>query len=431
MSQYKKNILNNFMVNIFNMIIAYIISVLVSRKLGTSGKGEFAFLFLLADIIAGYGHLGVISATNYFQTRMGLEKQKIYNINLTYNIIISAIVVGIITLLYSNGIILKEYNVKLIIGFIIYTVLILLRSYLNNIYTGDERIRDMNKFLIISSSMSAFLVITTFSKLSVTLYVFIKCIEVGINVLLLLTKNNYKFRPQLDFNIIKKEIRYGINPMLANLCIFLSYKIDKFFVKGISGQSELGLYDTAVMLAELALIIPQAIANPIIARLYNLPLDSQERKDVIQQTLRYGFTSCVLLSLIGICCIPLIPLVYGKSYAPSQLMTCILFFSIPFISIGKITTAYFYSSGNVGIITKFSSISLLINCILNIILIPKLGGIGAAIATTFSYTIYGAQYIIFFRKELNVNTLNLLFLGKNEVLSLLKSSKGILKKVKR
>ncbi|CAM2778723.1 polysaccharide biosynthesis C-terminal domain-containing protein [Hathewaya histolytica] len=421
MSNYKKNILNNFITNIFNMILAFFVSILISRKLGPGGKGYLSFFMLLADLIASYGHLGVINATNYFQTRKGFKKQTIYNINLTYNILICGIVTIVSGTLYVNDVIFKGYNIWVFIAFILYTIFILLRSFFNSIYIGDERIKAMNTFTVLPATISAIAVISMINHLTIFTYICIKVIEVGINVLLLLFNSKYKYRPYFSFNIIKDEIRYGINPLLANLSIYLNYKIDQFLIKFLNGNIELGLYTTAVMLSELVLVIPQAIANPITAKLYNLPLESKERKDTIVKTLRYGFTACVILTLIGMCCIPLIPIVYSDKYIPSQLITFILFLSIPFVSIGKITTPYFYSSGNVKIITRFSITSLVVNTVLNVLFIPKFRGIGAAMASSISYCVYGVQYIRYFRKELDIKVLDLLFISRDEFNQLIKS----------
>ncbi|WP_307355632.1 flippase [Hathewaya limosa] len=427
-SQYKKNILNNFMANIFNMVLAFVISILIARKLGPTGRGYLAFFMLIADLVASYGHLGIINATNYFETRMGFKKEKIYNINLTYNILICIIMAVVFSVLYTNGIAFKNYDVPLFSAFIAYTILILLRSFLNTIYIGDERIKSMNMFTVVTATISSVIVLLNITHLTLFMYVGIKVIEVGINVLLLLFNSKYKYKPDLDLKIIKEEIKYGINPLLASLSIYLNYKIDKFLIKFLNGITELGLYSNAVTLSELVLIIPQAIANPITAKLYNLSLESEERKETILKTLRYGFTACVMLTVIGMCCIPLIPVVYGTKYIPSKLMTFILFLSIPFVSIGKITTPYFYSSGNVKIITKFSVISLIVNTVLNFILIPRMGGNGAAIASTISYTIYGVQYIRYFKKEFNVKTKELLFINKSEMLVLIEQIKNKIKR---
>lgn len=427
MFQYKENIINNFAVQVFNVVLSFIISIIVSRQLGPTNKGNLTFFMLIADLFCNYGHLGVINATTYFQTRKNYNRQFIYRVNLTYNLFICGITTICFFCLYKNKILFVNYSKFLFLCFLAYTLLTLLKVFLNTIYVGDERIKEMNRYYVISSIISSSLIIINIKNINLETYLIIKIVEMIINDFLLFIKSGYKYKFTLKINIIIEEIKYGVNPLLANLCIYLNYKVDLFLIKFFVGNTELGLYALAVSLAELVLIIPQAISNPITARLYNLPKESKERKEIVIRTLRYGFTSCIIISCLGIMCIPLIPIVYSLKYKGSMIITFILFFSIPFVSIGKITIPYFYSSGNVSAINKFSFISLLINTVLNLILIPKFHGIGAAIASTFSYLAYGIQYINFFKKEFNVSSKELLLINRKDLTLIIKEAKEFLK----
>lgn len=428
MGKFKSNIISNFFVQVFNLGLGFIVSIFVTRQLGELGKGYLSFFMLISDMIVSYGHLGVMNAVNYFQTRKGYEEENIFRNNMTYFSLVWIVFSIGLSLLYFGNIALVEYSKPLFILLIIYILLLMIKTFLNNLYIGSEKILEMNKFYIISTITSTILVLVMLHKINITIYIGIKTIEILVNVILLIKNIGYKYKPKLELSLIKSEIKFGINPLISTLCIYLNYRIDQFFIKSFNGLHELGIYALAVSLVELVLIIPQTVANPITAKLYNIPLDSPARRGLTMKTLRYGFTLCVIISALGILCIPLIPIVYTKAFAPSMKVAFILFLSIPFVSISKITTPYFYSSGNTKVITRFSFTALVINIVLLFILTPKFGAIGAAYSSSISYLIYGVQYILYFKKEFNTKARNLLFIrykeGKDLVISSVLMIKG-------
>jgi len=106
----------------------------------------------------------------------------------------------------------------------------------------------------------------------------------------------------------------------------------------------------------------------------------------------------MLLSSLGIM-IPIIfigafsiPLIFGDVYGPASSILIVHVLAMPFIFMGtafvrwivveKLTRFFLFSQGA----------GIVVNGVLNLILIPILGGVGAAIATVISYAI--ALYLI-------------------------------------
>ncbi|MEG1142616.1 MAG: polysaccharide biosynthesis C-terminal domain-containing protein, partial [Clostridia bacterium] len=208
-------------------------------------------------------------------------------------------------------------------------------------------------------------------------------------------KVNIKFA--LDRLLIKKEFKFGMIIYLATFFIFMNYKVDQYFIKFMLGISELGVYTAAVALAELLFLIPASVASAILGRLYNISSDDmEERKRITSSTIKVTFYITFMLMIAGIFCTPLIPIVYGVQYTGAIIPTIILFIGILFASIGKISASYFQSTGQPKIHLLIAFIVFASNIILNLLLIPVMGIIGAALASTISYIFYGVLYIACF-----------------------------------
>jgi O-antigen/teichoic acid export membrane protein len=103
---YKKNISLNLLTQIIRIVVAFSISIIVSRVLGTQGKGEIAYILLIFGIIANYGHFGINNATLYFHKKSKYTEEEVYSVNLTYLTIILLVDAIIILCLYKSGIFL-------------------------------------------------------------------------------------------------------------------------------------------------------------------------------------------------------------------------------------------------------------------------------------------------------------------------------------
>jgi O-antigen/teichoic acid export membrane protein len=102
----------------------------------------------------------------------------------------------------------------------------------------------------------------------------------------------------------------------------------------------------------------------------------------------------LLISIIGVCCKPLVTILYGKEYVKTGLSMIILLIGIPFLAIGKVSSVYFYTNGKTRIHMQISFGVLLVNLVANFFLIPKYGIYGAAITSTVSYIFYAIVYLI-------------------------------------
>ena len=90
---------------------------------------------------------------------------------------------------------------------------------------------------------------------------------------------------------------------------------------------------------------------------------------------------------------------YGKEYELAGIVMIVLLIGVASAAIGKVAPAYFTTEGISKVHFKVTGMVLVINLIFNFILMPKFGIIGAAIASTISYTFYGIIYIAMLKKS--------------------------------
>ncbi len=428
---YKKNIASNFIVKIVKIVLGIVTSILVARSLGAEGKGYLAYFLLIIGLISSYGHLGINNATTYFQKRSKYEEQDVFNVNVTYLLILSVVISIIIVLLKFYNIILSEYNWPMTIGGLVVIFSTFVFTCTNLLYIGNERIVEINRYNIVFNFLS-FMIICVLYLLNILniFSVFFLTVSISLIKSIWFTyKLGLKIKYKIDISLLKAEFKYGIIIYFSALFIYLNYRADQYLIKKMLGNSQLGVYSIAVTLAELVFLVPGSITTAITSKLYNIDMEISNRKFITSTTIKYTFYICLILSVIGIFMTPLIPIVYGQDFAKASQVTTILFIGIIFASIGKVSAPYFFTKGKPQVHLLITAVVLLFNICFNLYLIPKLGINGAAIASTVAYIIYGIFYLYYFIFKEKFKFEELLILNKSDFKYIKGIGGGILSKI--
>ena len=154
------------------------------------------------------------------------------------------------------------------------------------------------------------------------------------------------------------------------------------------GLEEVGIYNAAFPTAMLLWYITSAIGYvllPITSELWSKGMKRELRKGI---ELLYRFSLILILpatfSLI-IFSSTILRLFYGSDYVVGNMALKILAIAIMFHSFHGINGGIFSGIGKPSINTKIVGTGAILNILLNLILIPEFGYVGAAIATMVAY----------------------------------------------
>ncbi|MGQ9850772.1 MAG: flippase [Aggregatilineaceae bacterium] len=191
----------------------------------------------------------------------------------------------------------------------------------------------------------------------------------------------------------QKLLADGWPLLLESLAVMIYMRIDQTMlgqmISGEKGAREVGLYAAAVKLSEIWLFVPMAIRTtffPTIVR--SKKLSPAEYRQRIQRLLNL----MVLLSYgVAIPTTILAPFIirffYGPEFSDAAPMLAILIWAGVWTSMSILRSAVVQSENRQVLTLQASILGAVSNVLLNLILIPPLGGIGSAIATNVSYGI--------------------------------------------
>lgn len=185
---------------------------------------------------------------------------------------------------------------------------------------------------------------------------------------------------------IRQILRYGLTTELGLVADLVNYRADVLLLNGFIGPAAVGIYDVAVLMIERLWIVSQAVGHVVLARVATLD-DDAARGDVTTITVRAVFWVTALGALVAFLLADwAIPLFFGAGFGESAAALQILLPGIVSMGVARLLIADITGRGRPGINSVQTVISAVLNVALNLYLIPRYGVLGAAFATTISYT---------------------------------------------
>lgn len=201
-------------------------------------------------------------------------------------------------------------------------------------------------------------------------------------------------------NLIADTGKFGMKAMFGNVISDINTRIDVMMLGGLCGDTVAGQYSFITIIAEgllLVLFVFRSNYNPVFSKMiYNGDFDELEIvfKD-LRNKMRLLFGIGGILLFVGYCffCVLFLGEEFINSILPAGIVILGCFVMAPYFVCGNLCTLL----GKPIIDTKITFYAILINILLNVILIRICGIFGAALATTFSHSIYAIvtkRYII-------------------------------------
>lgn len=254
----------------------------------------------------------------------------------------------------------------------------------------------------------------------------VRCIGSLIRVIILKYQYNSSYLGKLENKSVKLDIKLIVKIIDESKYLWFSFvsfliytQTDRLMINHYLGVEEVGVYTIGMQLSSILAILIGPIQNSLFPKFLEL-----YRNDYQKYYNFYKLTNTIItqfyliITLISIIVVKYtFKYVYSSQYDGAILIYSILAFSVFIKANGSLQTSHMTIKN----ITKKSFyktlVSLILNIILNILLIPKYGINGAAIATLITQFI--ALFLIdFFIKEyqeqaiIQLKSLNLIYLIK-------------------
>lgn len=192
---------------------------------------------------------------------------------------------------------------------------------------------------------------------------------------------------QVNFRMARRLLGDSWMLIMANLLVVLFMKVDNILLNILATPEELGNYVVAVRISELWYALPTVVSTAMLPMLFRKKEEDQAAYlHVLGRWLRISCLISVLLAIvISMSAGMLMQLLYGAAYATAAGILRIHIWSAIPVFMMMVMVQYLFVEGKYKLYLYSNMISLVLNIVINLVLIPRMGGKGAAIATVVAY----------------------------------------------
>jgi len=387
---------------IFGMMVGYAFTLIVTRNLGASAWGIFALSFTVLQITSVIGKLGLDTALLRFIAQYNAQRK----VKTAKYIYLKSIIVIIplsfllsVFLYYLSPLLaekvfgkphLASYFKLMSFALIPFVLLSINSESLRAFKKIKEYITLQNllPFLCAFIFFSIFFYILHIKNIKVIIIAYILGIGVSFFISFLLLNKEFSNKNGELEKISLRQILSVSLPMFLSSSLFMVMSWTDTIMLGMwRTEEEVGIYNIAVrlsMITSFTLGAINSIAAPKFAEFWGKK-DLEGLKKVAQQSTKLIFWTSAPILILYILFPKFFMGIFGKEFREGAS-------ALVFLTIGQFVNA---SVGSVGYILQMTDkqkifqniilIAAILNIMLNLFLIPKLGIVGAAIASAIAF----------------------------------------------
>ena len=220
-------------------------------------------------------------------------------------------------------------------------------------------------------------------------------------------KGRSMFNWSYNSALAKKLLGYSWPLIISGIMVALYMKIDQIMLQNMIGVKESGAYATVASLSEAWNFVPSVIVASLFPAILNARRDDADRyKKRIQHLYDLMVYMSVPVALVVTFTSPLIYGLFKPEYAYAAPALSVHIWSGVFVFLGAASGQYLIAENFNKLTFIRTGFGAIINIVLNLILIPKMGMMGAAIATLVAYA--GAAFFILVIPKVNAQGMMML-----------------------
>ena len=381
-------------------VMSFLSVLITARALGATERGQLALLIAVATVSSQLGRFAVEEANANLAAEEPATRRALATNSVVFACIFGAVCAVVITLLFALVPAAAGDTPVQTRWLAIATIpLLMLQAYLTYLVRADYGFKVTNVSwlmgpgiamvgnaslwiageLTVSTAFASWIVAHAAACILLIGYIVRRAVGFG--------------RP--DRRLARRTLRFGLKAYVGRVLLVGNYRLDQWILAGIAGPRELGLYSIAVAWAEVLFYLPTVLM--IVQRPYLVRASADDAARRSAAVFRAGILCTLPAALAMIAAAPVLcSTVFGDEFAGSvndlRLLTLGAFGVVALQQLGDALTAKrepLRASLAIGI-------AFVLTISLDILLIPELGGTGAALASALAYSGGGLAIIVLY-----------------------------------
>lgn len=394
--------LGTYSTNVLGAFLSLVNVLVIARVLGAEGRGNVAFLTAIALLVANLATFGIQEANGNFaasepRSRPALATNSIVlalalgTCAIAVLSVLTAVAPGIagesdpalrwLTLAFVPVLILQYFFRFLVLadyGFVVSNVAYLLAPLLN---LGGNVLLAAFGVLSVGGAVGIWLAGQALEVVILAAYIHLRLAGFG--------------RP--DLGLAQRSLGFGAKAHAGRVMLLGNYRLDQWFLGAIAGPRELGLYSIAVAWAEALWYLPTALAAVQRPGLVRAGLREAGRRAA--RVFRVAMIITVVSGAVMFAAAPILcATIFGEDFDGSIPQLRVLVFGVAGVVALKLFGMALVAQGRPVLQSVGMGAGFVLTIGLDVALIPRFGGLGAAVASTLAYTAAGIVTAVLFMR---------------------------------
>lgn len=393
---------------VLNLLVLFVVNIFLTRMAGVAGYGIFSLILANATILNMILSFGVDASITYNLSSKRIQFKKIYSIVLTLillQLVITTLVEYIAFAVSGKSWVGQSINPEHLYLGVLYLLSLSLIDKYSSLYYGKQLFNLCNISLLAGNvlilAVLSFLFFQQEDQTNDLLKLFIFLQAAAAIIHLAIFHIRTKEAPAISFpdrTELKRFFHYSGLAFLINILQFISYRMDYWLLDYYSPDGELGWYSLAVRITQLFWILPTLFAGILLPKIADITKKFSIEKflSLVRITNATAFIGITIMFIVSDW---IIPFFFGEEYSYSSQLIKILIPGIFMFCTAGLIAVYYAGKGKLLVNLWGTLLTLALILILDLLLIPKYAGSGAAIASTISYSVTTLYYIFIFCRD--------------------------------
>jgi O-antigen/teichoic acid export membrane protein len=401
---YERSVLWSFTDKGIKFLAELLIGFYLATSLGVANFGVFNYAISFVVLFQGISTLGLSDLLTREFVNQREQQNKILSTSLLMRLVASLCFAAIINFATRNDELTVRQSIFAISLSLVFRSFEVLIYYFQSIVKSEwvAKIQIVTTILI---SLAKILLISINAQITSFAWVYtVEWVLIALGLFYIYKRTQYKKSWQVAFPFAKKLFLESWPLMVSSIAINIYMRMDQIMLRDLHGNAENGLYAAALRLTEIWYVIPTVIGSIVFPALLNARnRDLRLYEDRLLKLNAFMFwVSFSLACMIAPFSEFLMVNLYNENFQKSGTILSIQIWSGIFSFMG-VSGTFWLMAENLQYVSLIRTLlGLMVNVSLNTMLIPKFGGIGAAISMLVT--------------QLFATTLSLIFLKKTRVL---------------
>jgi O-antigen/teichoic acid export membrane protein len=379
------------------------LAILTSRLLGVDGRGDLALVLNAIGLVLPLTSLGLKQSAAYFIGKQDVAPSRILRVHALVAPFAAALTLAgsLLLLLVSGDRVVSGVLATCLFGFVLARIAF---DYLTGLLLARARIYVLNALTVARAILEAVCAgATVWTMQSVEGYFIGIAVGSGIAAIATCIATWRMPRPvtgnpaELPAFVadVRRLVGKGVWYAAPMFVMGLNYGVDILMLGALSGSASVGLYSAAVTIVNALWFLPGIVNFVVFSHGVATPHAAADAfsKSVFRNALRVMALLLPIVALLGFVAEPLIGLVFGRAFEPASAALVALLPGAYLLVLFKLLNGDLAARGHTGVALRAFSVALAVNVAANFWLIPEYSHVGAAVASTISYSTGAALFL--------------------------------------